>query len=136
MAYLTPEQSAWLAAMSAAQRGGEKLKDNIVRGLAWATAIEFSADYSGDAFACSLGYEPDNGASETNDVTVTVGSFTGGKTLVTLSLNGTQTGALAADGDGDGLVPILFDLYRTPSGESKYLILAGYTLITGSVGNV
>lgn len=133
---MNPQHAAWIAAMAASGRGGLKAADNIVRGEIWTTVINVAADWSADTVVASLGYEPDDGASETNDLSVNVGSYSGGLTPITLQLSAAGTAALAADPDGDGLVSILFDMHRTPAAGSKYLAFAGWTYITGSVGNV
>ena len=129
---LDPRHAAWIAAMKAAGRGGLKAADNIVRGETWSTVIRVAADWSGDTITASLGYEPDDGVSEANDLSVNVGSYSG----ITLQLSSGSTATLEDDADGDGLVSVLFDLHRTPSGGSKYLAFGGWTYITGSVGNV
>lgn len=134
--FLKPEHQAWLAALAASGRGGLKAEDDITRGLVWTTKIEIAADWSGDTIVASLGYEPDDGASEAADLSVDVSAFSGGVTTITLQLNGTGTGLLNADGDGDGVSSILFDIHRTPSGGAKYLAFGGYTHIIGSIGNV
>lgn len=134
---MTPTHQAWLDALKLADRGGIDARlDNIVPGLPWSVTVDFAADYSADAFACALGFEPDNGASETNDVSVAVGAYSGGKTVITLSLNSTQTAALATYLNADGVVEMLWDLRRTPSGQGQYMILGGWLRLVGAVGNV
>lgn len=134
--FLKPEHQSWLSACAQSGRGGAKLIDDITRGLVWQTKIKVPADWSGDAIVSSIGYEPDDGASEVADLSVTVSAFSGGFTTITLELNGTGTGGIAADGDGDGVSSILVDLYRTPSGGGKYFAGGFYTHIIGTVGNV
>lgn len=133
---LTPTQTAWLAAVSASDRGGLRAEDDITRGNVWTTKLEFDADWSGDTIVASLGFEADDGASETNDLSVDVSAFTGGKTTITLQLGSAGTSALPADSNGDGVYAMLFDIHRTPAGGSKYFAFGGWVKVLGSVGNV
>ena len=135
---LTPTQVAWLAALAETERGGLRAKDDITRGNVWTTKLEVAADWSADTIVASLGYGPDDGGSEANDLSVDVSSFTGGVTTITLQLGSVDTAALPLDSDGDGSYAMIFDIHRTAAaiGSTKYLAFGGWVNVLGSVGNV
>ena len=112
--------SDWLAAESAAGRSGIVLSAHpIVRGQAYELVLPIPADVSGDAFAGGIYIGPDADNSALASFTVTVGSFSGGFTNVTLALAATATDdEPPADADLDGVAEVIMKLDYTPSGGS------------------
>lgn len=125
----------WLRDLAAAQKGGERFTQlTIDRGRVWSKQLRFAGDFSADAFACNLALEPDG--TTLVSPTVAVGSYTGGYTIVTLSLTAVQTANAAlipADGDLDGVVDLAFDVLRTPSGGAQGRLFAGIIPVSGKV---
>lgn len=108
--------SNWLAAAKVAGQGGIIWPDAIVRGLPFEMVLPFPADVSADAFRASFGTAPDASplVSLTEGSGVTVGSYSGGITNVTIALtsgNVSTIGTAQDDADGDGLAEVLVDIH-------------------------
>lgn len=124
----------WLLQAGADDRGGGSARlPAITRGQPWAATVTFAADYSADDFSASLRTAPDASGATAADFTVTVGAASGGSTPVTLELSAAQTGAFAADADGDGLTELVWDMVHTPAGADAYRILASHVFVSGQV---
>ena len=111
---MASQWDTWLGALKAAGKGGLRYTQlQIDRGLAYSKVLSFGLDVSADAFLASLKSSPDGAAlSPACNFTITVGSYTSGTTEITLSLTNTQTAALPADSDIDGVEDFVFDLVR------------------------
>jgi hypothetical protein len=132
---MATQWDAWLRDLRAAGKGGERYPQlEIDRGRAWSKALRFAADYSADAFAANLALGPDG--TTLVSPTVNVGAYTGGYTIVTLSLTAVQTANAAlipADGDIDGVVDLALDVLRTPSGGTQGRLIGCVIPVTGKV---
>lgn len=124
--------TGWLNELRAAGKGPVTLRA-IDRGLPYTYILGFGADYSGDAFAASLRASPDAGGAPIETFTMTVDVFADGITPVSFSLTPSETAALPADGDFDGLSELVFDLLHTPAGGTQYRILGGNVQVSGEV---
>lgn len=125
----------WLRDLKAAQKGGERFTQLMIeRGRVWSKQLAFAADYSADAFECNIALEPDG--TTLVSASVAVGSYSGGQTIVTVSLTAVQTASLSlipADGDYDGVQDLAIDVLRTPSGGAKARLFAGIVPVSGKV---
>lgn len=121
----------WLGTLRAAGKGGQRLPQlTIDRGLDYSKVLAFGADLSADTITATMRASPDAGGAALAEFTVAVGSYSGGVTEVTISLTDTQTAALPADSDADGVEEFVFDLLR--NGQR---LLAGTIPIAGKVTN-
>jgi hypothetical protein len=131
-----PSQFAgWLAALG-------PLRADLppaVRGL----RVEHTLTYPGNVTTASLQGAVKAAPDATAELaTFTVGTpvFAGGVTTWTFSLaagsSANSTGALPADGDGDGLAVFVFDLLLTLSGGSAQRIAAGLFPVSGFVTEI
>lgn len=98
----------WLALLAQAMKGPVTMPV-AVRGQTYAHTITLvGVDYTSAALSGSIRAAPD---SATALATFTIGapSLAGGNTVWTVSLSAAQTGALPADGDGDGVETFPYD---------------------------
>lgn len=128
----------WLRKLSADGKGGLGLTGKpemraIDRGLPYEYTLSIAGDRSADAFEASLRASPDAAGATLADFTVTVGSYSGGVTPITLSLTAVQTAALTSDSDLDGLEEFVFDILWTPSGGTQQRLMGGVIQISGKV---
>lgn len=125
---------AWLAAEKAAGRGGLVWPDVIQRGLPWSSVLAIPLDVSTAAFKASLRLAPDALGAVLVDLTVVVGAFVDGTTLVTLSLTKVQTALSGAgDGDLDGVSEVFCTVLYTPFGGTQMPFLSFSIPITGKI---
>lgn len=112
----------WLRELAAAGQGGKSMvPPPITRGMAYSWPLSIEADVSADAWAADIRLSPDADATPLATFAVTVGAYSGGVTLVTLSLTALQTAfASTPDSDFDGLTEVVFNLFHTPSGGDQY----------------
>lgn len=99
----------WMAQLAADGMDARLL--SIVRGQAWEVVLPIAEDVSAETFTFTVSLSP--GASVLQAGTVTVGSYSGGVTNVTLALNSTEVGTIATaagDSDGDGVAEVVFEL--------------------------
>lgn len=121
----------WLRSLASAGKGGVELPP-IDRGLSYPLTLDIPLDVSGDSFAAALRIAPD--AGDAVEFGVSVGSWDGTYTPVTLTLTKTQVdNDLPADDDADGLTEMVMDVLRTPSGGTQYRFLGGNVFISGKV---
>lgn len=130
----------WLRKLSADGKGGLGLQGKpqmraIDRGLPYVYMMAVGMNVSADSFAASIRAAPDAAGSTLADFDVTVGAYANGVTTITLKLTKTQTAALPADGDADGLEELVFDILRTPSGGTQQRFMAGVIQVSGKVTN-
>lgn len=123
----------WLAAESAAGRGGIVWPDPIVRGLAFSIVVPFPADVSGADFAAELRTAPDATGAALAAFTVTVGSYAAGVTPVTFALTDTATATLPTDDDGNGLEEVVMDALYLPAVGDPMRSFAVVVPISGAV---
>lgn len=132
---MASQWETWLAELRAAGKGGVHMPQLAIdRGRAWSKELRFHADYSSDAFSCNLAVSPDG--TTLVSPSVAIGAYTGGYTIVTLSLTSVQTANTAlipADGDMNGVEELLLDLLRTPSGGTQERLMAGTIPVIGKV---
>lgn len=127
------QHGVWLRAMASAGKGGVTLPQ-IDRGLAYELTLKVPLDVSGDTFSSSLRLAPDADGSTLADFAVSVGSWDGTYTPVTLTLTSEQVNALPGDSDADGLVELVIDVLRDPTGSGiEYRYLGGNIFVVGSV---
>lgn len=135
---MASQWDTWLRELRAAGKGGERYSQlTIDRGLAYSKTLAFGMDLSADTFTASLKASPDGPAlSPAIDFTVTVGSYSGGQTLVTLALSAATTATIPADADADGIEEFPFDLLRRVGGAGdKKRFIAGLIPVAGKVTN-
>lgn len=104
----------------------------ITRGLAQSVTLGLAGDFSGDAFSMVVKAAPDS-ATALATFTCTPGSFADGVTPVTLSLAAAAQSSLPADGDGDGIETLVYDIVCDPASGEPYRILGGYQPVSGAV---
>lgn len=125
----------WLRDLRTAGKGGERFAQlTINRGRVWSKQLRFAYDFSADTFACNLAVAPDG--TTLVSPSASVGAYTDGYTIVTLSLTAVQTAnpsLIPADGDLNGVEDLCFDLVRTPSGGDPDRLMAGVIPISGKV---
>ena len=125
--------SYWLAAMAEDEKGGVTLPCR--RGTKFKLTLQITGDYSAASFRGQVRNWPDS--AESNDplasFTIAVGSYSGGLTLVTVSLTAAETLALPAAADRVGYLLFPFDILMTPSAGDEDLLLAGALRIMGAV---
>lgn len=128
--------ASWLAAEKAAGRGGIVWPFSIVPGVAFNIEWPIPADVSGDSFSGGVALSPDPAGGTLEDFSVTVGSFSGGVTLVTFTLSASQTGD-AGDLPGvstdSGTAEVLADFYHTPAAGAKQRIAVLSIPISGPI---
>jgi hypothetical protein len=99
-------------------------------------AVNHTISYPGNMTTATLEAavkaSPD-AAAELATFTIGTPSFADGKTTWSLSLTGAQTGALPADGDGDGVEFFIYDILFTPSGGTAERIAGGLFPVSGFV---
>lgn len=122
----------WLKELEAAKKGPVELR--IDRGLPFRYVMALQLDLTGAVFTAALRTEPDAGVAPLVSFTVTSG-VAAGVTTVTLALTKEQTAALPADGDGDALVALAFDLLVVPAGGTQSRLLGGTAIVSGKVTN-
>lgn len=123
----------WLRSLASAGKGGVELPP-IDRGLPYELILNVPIDVSGDSFSASLRVSPDASGSTLADFSVSVGSWDGTYTPVTLSLTDTQVNALPSDDDADGRVELVMDVLRDPSGSAiEYRFFGGNIYVNGKV---
>lgn len=132
---MTNQFQTWLTGLAAAKKGPVIL-DAATRNLAWSYIIRINGDYSGAAFIGQVRAAPD---SDSVLVTFTIGTpdFADGVTTLTISLaagtGANSTGALPADGDGDGMEYFPFDILITPSGAVQERLFGGLLPVSGHI---
>ena len=126
---MTSQWTDWLRLLAQAGEGGRDLVlPPITRGKSYLHVFEFYADVSAHAFAADLRVAPDADALPLVAFTVTVGTFDGEVTPVTLELTALQAAIEGAgDDDANGLAEAVFNLFHTPSGGEQNRI-AGTTI--------
>lgn len=103
-----------------------------VRGLPIRHTVTFPGNVTTATLTGSVKASPD-AATELAVFTVGTPVFAGGVTTWTVSLTGTQTGGLPADGDGDGRIDLVFDFLLTLSGGSPERLFGGLFPLSGFV---
>ena len=125
----------WLRALAAGGKGPISLT-GAMRGLAWSAPVELAGDWTGAVLTGAMRSMPD-AASVLADFTVSGPVVAGGTSTWTIGLaagsGAGSTGALPADGDGDGVVYLPFTLILTPSGLDAELLLGGTFTLIGEV---
>lgn len=107
----------WVALLKEDGQGGLRLPV-MHKGQPYAAVLTYAADFSGDTFTAYADISPNTGSDGT-PFAVSVGSFSGGGTEVTISLTKSQVNALASDDDADGVSWAVYEVNRTPSGSSN-----------------
>lgn len=120
----------WLAGLKANGKGGVEFPA-IDRTLPYVLPISIPLDVSADDFAAALKASPDTDL-ELMTFSVSVGAYSSGTTVVTLTLTDGQTATLAADLD-DGVGEVVFDLLWTPSGDYQRRFMGGVIPVLGKV---
>lgn len=123
----------WLAQLRAAQKGPVTLQ--IDRGLPFVYSFALQADYTGSSLIGSIRLNPDAIDPTLADFTVSGPTVTDGVTTFGLSLTKTQTAALPADTDVDGVSEFAFDLLFTPDGGTQQRLFGGVAVVKGKVTN-
>jgi len=125
----------WLAQLRRAGKGPVSI--NIDRGLPYSWSFTLRGNFTGSVLASSLRLSPDAGGATLVDFTAASPVYLSseGETLFNVSLTKTQTAALPADADGDGLLTLAFDTLLTPSGGTQFRLFGGTATIAGKVTN-
>lgn len=124
---------AWEQGLALAQKGPVTI--TIDRGVPFRQVWSLDWDASASTFKASLRASPDASGSTLADFTITVGSYSGGVTSLTLAMTSSTTATLPADDEGDGVVPLVFDLLETPSGGTQSRLIGGTAYVLGKVTN-
>lgn len=103
-----------------------------VRGLSISHTVTYSGNVTTATLKGAVKVSPD-ATAELATFTVGAPAFADGVTTWAISLNGTQTGALPADGDGDGREVFIFDFLLTLSGGTPQRIFGGLFPVSGFV---
>lgn len=103
-----------------------------VRGLAISHTVTYPGDVTSATLIGAIKESPD-ATAELAVFTVGEPVFTNGVTSWTISLTGSQTGALPADGDGDGREDFIYDFLLTLPGGSFARIFGGLFPLSGFV---
>lgn len=103
-----------------------------VRGLAISHTVTYPGNVTTATLEGAVKAAPD-ATAELATFTVGTPAFADGVTTWAISLNGTATGALPADSDGDGREVFIFDMLLTLSGGSPERIIAGLFPVSGFV---
>ena len=103
-----------------------------VRGLAISHTVTYPGNVTTATLEGAVKASPDS-ATELATFTIGTPSFASGVTTWTISLNGTQTGALPADSDGDGREDFIYDFLLTLSGGSPQRLFGGLFPVSGFV---
>lgn len=124
---MNTQYTAWLRSLAAAQKGPVALP-TAVRQLPYRAVLAINADFSGATIVAQVKSSPGSPTSLA-DFTVSVSSFSGGVTIVSLSLaagtGADSTGSLPADADMDGIEYFPFDILVTPDGIDEPERLCG-----------
>lgn len=102
------------------------------RGLGSSNTLTYPGNVTTATLAGSIKAAPDS-ASELATFTIGTPSFSAGATTWVFSLSGSQTNALPADTDGDGVETFIFDLLLTLSGGTPQRIAGGLFTVSGFV---
>lgn len=103
-----------------------------VRGLAVTHTLSYPGNVATATLAGSVKSAPDS-TSELAAFTIGTPVFADGVTTWVISLSGTQTGALPADGDADGVALFVYDLLLSLSGGTAQRIAGGLFPVSGFV---
>lgn len=103
-----------------------------VRGLAISHTVTHPGDVTTATLEGAVKATPD-ATAELATFTVGTPTFDGSVTSWDIGLTGSQTGALPADGDGDGREIFIFDFLLTLSGGSPQRIFGGLFPVSGFV---
>lgn len=123
----------WLKELAIAQKGPVTL--HVDRGLPFNYLFALQADYTGSSLIGSIRLAPDAPDPALVSFTVTGPTVSDGITTFGLSLTKTQTGALPADDDADGVTRLAYDLLFTPSGGTQQRLFGGVVAIKGKITN-
>lgn len=124
---MTP-YAEWLATLGALRAD----LPPCVRGLPVSHTLTYPDNVTTATLAGSIKAAPD-ATAELAVFTIGTPSFASGVTTFPLSLSGSQTGALPADVDGDGVTTLVFDLLLTLSGGPPQRIAGGLFPVSGFV---
>ena len=105
---------------------------HCVRGLAVTHTLTYPGDVTDATLEGALKASPD-ATSVLAVFAIGTPTFADGVTTWAFSLTGTQTGALPADTDGNGVEAFIYDLLLTLSGGSAERIAGGLFPVSGFV---
>ncbi len=121
----------WLRQLAAAGKGPAAL--HIDRGLPFSARFVLNAPFPGATVSASLKLRPDAAGAALAAFTASAVTVEGDYSAFTLSLTDSQTAALPADDDGDGLAQVAFDVLFTPAGGTLKRLFGGVATIAGKV---
>ena len=124
---------AWLAELAKAQKGPVTLQ--IDRGIPFVYSLALDGDWTGSALIGSIRLAPDTVDPVLVSFTVSGPTVVDDVTSFTLSLTKTQTAALPADNDADGVSQFAYDLLFTPDGGTEQRLFGGVAVVKGKVTN-
>lgn len=124
---MTP-YAEWLATLGALRAD----LPPCVRGLPVSHTLTYPGNVTTATLTGSIKAAPD-ATAELAIFTVGTPSFAGGVTTFPFSLSGSQTAALPADVDGNGVTTLVFDLLLTLSGGAPRRIAGGLFTVSGFV---
>lgn len=127
----------WLRHLRAAKQGPVSI--NIDRGTPFVWPFAIKSTLPDARIRASLRLYPDAAGASIVDFTASepevAAADNGTFTVFTLSLTANQTANLPADGDGDSLVTLAFDVLLAPTGIDFSRIFAGPATVSGKVTN-
>lgn len=103
-----------------------------VRGLPITHTVTYPGNVTTATLEGAVKASPD-ATAELATFTIGTPAFADGVTTWAVSLTGVQTGALPADGDGDGLETFVYDFVLTLSGASPRRVFGGLFPLSGFV---
>jgi hypothetical protein len=132
---MATQYQTWLQSLGAL-RADLGTDGRQVRGLAVSHTLNYPGDVTDATLEGAVKASPD-ATSELATFTIGTPVFSGGVTTWTFSLaegsGANSTGALPADGDGDGLAYFIYDLVLTLAGGSAQRVCGGLFVISGFV---
>lgn len=127
---MSSQYTTWLKTLGSLR--ADMRASETVRGLPVSHTITYPGDVTTATLEGSVKASPD-ATAELATFTIGTPVFADGLTTWTVSLTGTQTGALPTDGDGDGLETFIFDFVLTLSGQGPQRIIGGLFPLSGFV---
>ncbi|WP_288413869.1 hypothetical protein [uncultured Novosphingobium sp.] len=126
----------WLRQLAAAEKGPVPFK-NMTRGRLWRQDIYLPGDWSGATMRAQIRLYPDAPGDPLVTCNVFGPDLVGDTTKFQLQLGagsaGNATGALPADGSGEGVAQFAIDVLLTPAGGVEDLLFGGVVTVLGRV---
>ncbi len=133
---MTTSFDEWLRQLAAGGKGGFVLSP-ATRGRVYNFAFRAAADFTGATMRAQVRAAPDAAGSPLATFAVTGPVVSGGFSTFTLTLaagsGANSTGALPADGSGDGVIHLPVDVLLTPQGGAEELLFGAALPVLGRI---